>query len=186
MADIDLERRRRGMPWWLWLLIGLLILLLLLWWLWPDGEDEVEFEQAPVTQSEPAASARTEGFALAAVLAAPGQYIGEELPEARVTVASVPTDRGFWIESAGARMLVIIEDQPAEQPKDINPGQTLRLTGGTFRDPSYVEEMQGEGVSGATMDLVRQEEILLIVDERNIEILEAGEPQPGTDPAAGM
>lgn len=36
MAEIRLEKKKRGMGW-LWALLALLLLLLLVWWLWPDG-----------------------------------------------------------------------------------------------------------------------------------------------------
>lgn len=194
MADIDLERKSGGMGW-LWWALGLLALVLIVWWIWPDADDEAEYTEVdPVETVEPAAAPATTPVAIADVpgvsvgdiLANPDQYIGESFPDTEVTAVEVPTDRGFWIQDEGERLFAIIIDQPQEQPKDINPGATLRIEGGTLRDQSFLPEMPGAPLDPATEDLAEQQEIFLVVDEANIEVLEGGQPQPGTDPAQGV
>ena len=193
MADIDLERDRGGMGW-LWWALGLLALVLIVWWVWPDN-DEAEFADVeaptaeieavePVTTPEPIVD--IQGVTVGDILGNPDDYIGETFPRAEVTAVEVPTDRGFWIEDEGERLFAIINDQPQEQPKDINPGATLRIDGGTFRDRTYLPELSGAPLDQTTEDLAEQQDIFLVVDESAITVLEGGEPQPGTDPAQAV
>lgn len=194
MADIDLERKRGGGKGWLWAVLGLLALVLVVWWAWPDGDDEfADVDPAPVETVEPVAPAATPepagdipGVSVGDILGNPDQYVGESFPGAEVTAVEVPTDRGFWIEDEGERLFAIIIDQPAEQPKDINPGATLRIDGGTLRDPAFLPEIPGEPLDSRTEEIAGEQEIFLVVDEAEITVMEGGEPQPGTDPAEAV
>ena len=82
------------------------------------------------------------------------------------------TDRGFWIENDGARMFALIIDQPVERPKDINPGATLRIDGGTIRNASEIsaEGIEGDALDQNTMDAIADQQAVLLVDEANITI----------------
>ena len=174
MADIDLERRRSGGMGWLWGILGLLALLALIWWIWPGDEEEVVYDEtvptviAPATTPEPMTDAQA--LTVANVMASPGNYIGQSFPDGQVTVAEVPTDRGFWIESEGNRMFAIIIDQPAEEPVDITAGQTLRIQGGTVRDASYLPELAGDPLDADTERLAREQQGFLVIDEANLRI----------------
>lgn len=189
MADIDLERKT-GPKVWPW--IAALVVLALVIWGVTEAVDtngdvaEVEpvEEVGPVSPAgpEPAAGA----MVLGDILANPGAYVGETFPGTEVQVAEVPTDRGFWIEQDGQRLFALIIDVPEEEPKDINPGQTLRIEGGTLRDATHLGELEGRPLDADTRRIAEQQEIFLVVDERRIEILEGGEPQPGTDPAQSV
>lgn len=178
MADIDLERKRSGGMGWLWALLLLLLLAALAWWFWPrDGIEEADVETAPVEEVEPVTEPATPepaGLALAAILDNPEQYLGQTFPDTEVQVGEEMTDRGFWIEQDGRRLLAIIIDVPQEEPKDINPGQTLRITDGTLRGPSYLGEIPGVPLDADTESMASGQEIFLVVDERNIEILQEG------------
>lgn len=192
MAHIPVEKTSRGggfLPW----LLGLLVLALLGWALWAlldDDEAEVAVVPAPTTATTPEPRTGTTAGAatvdLAAILENPQAYAGESFPTTEVRVADVPTDRGFWIEHEGARLFAIVVDQPSEQPKDINPGQTLRVTGGTLRAPSYLSELPGMPLDAQTEATAREQDVFLVVDERNLDVLERGTPQPGTDPAQSL
>jgi hypothetical protein len=186
MAEIDLERKKSGGMGWLWGLLILLLLLLLAWWLWPDSDVEEAPMGPPVGEVEEPAPIDEPDLGLAAILDNPDMYVGQPFPDAEVTVGSELTDRGFWIEQDGRRLFAIIIDEPAEEPKDINPQQRLRITGGTLRDESYLGEMPGDPLDQDTERLAREQEIFLVVDESNIEILQGGEPQPGTTPAQSL
>lgn len=187
MADIDVERK--GPSIWPWI-IGLIILALLIWLLaeWLGDDDEVVETPVPAavepitpaTTPEPVAQAP--GISIADILGNPAGWLGRDFTD-EVRVVEVPTDRGFWIEDQGARLFAIIIDQPAEEPKDINPGQELRITEGVLRDRTFLPELPGEPLDPQTEQIAQNQPIFLVVDERNINILEAGQPQPGTDPA---
>lgn len=185
MAEIDLERKRSGGMGWLWGLLILLLLGLLAWWLWPD----TDIEEAPVVPVEdverpaPMEPVDEPDLGLPAILDNPDMYVGQPFPDNEVQVGGELTDRGFWIEQENRRLFAVIVDEPQEEPRDINPGQRLRLTGGTLRDASYLSDMPGEPLDQETERMAREQDIFLVVDERNIQILEGGEPQPGTTPA---
>jgi hypothetical protein len=186
MADIDVERKG-GMSW-LWWILGLILLALIIWWIAAAGDDEPEVaevvEPAPVvtptTTPEPIAQGP---LCVSQVLSAPMTYIGQTLGTCQVQVVEVPTDRGFWVEENGQRIFAIIIDQPQEQPKDINPGQTVRITEAVLRDRTFLPQIPGVPLDQDTENIAEQEEFFLVVDERNINILTEGNPQPGTDPA---
>ena len=110
------------------------------------------------------------------ILGNPDRYVGETFPQAEVNVTEVPTDRGFWIEDEGRRLFAIIIDQPQEEPKDINPGQTLRIEEGVLRDRTFLPAIPGVPLDQDTENIAEQQPIFLTVDEQYINILEAGMP----------
>lgn len=185
MAEIPVEKK--SSMGWLWVLLALLLLALLAWWLLSD-DDDVEYvdNDAVVATSEPVDTpemiATAEGVTIGDVLGDPQAYLGRDDFQAEVIVptGAEMTDRGFFIEDNGARMFAIINDGPMEQPKDINPGQTLRISQGMLRDRTYLPQLSGDALDADTQALVDQQDIFLVVDEDNIQILEAGNPQPGT------
>lgn len=168
---------------WIWWVLGLLVLVGLIWWLAADtDEDDLEplpedEVVAPIDPAVPEASDDTIAGTVEMILASPEEYIGEEFPDATVQVAAVPTDRGFWIAGETDSLLAIIIDDPQEEPKDINSGQTLSITDGTLQDASYLPEMPGDPLEADTERLVEGESIFLLVDERYITIEEPGTPQ---------
>lgn len=197
MAWNDAGRTEVGRSTWLWGIVGLAALILVLVWMWPDvdeagyAETERVEEVTPATTPEPTQPEGALGpaaprLALEQVLADPEQYVGTTFSDTEMRAVEVPTDRGFWIEENGNRLFAVIIDRPAEEPKDINPGATLRVEHGTFRDPSYLPRLQGAPLDEDTRRIAEDQPILLVVDERNIEVRQAGEPQPGTDPAEGV
>lgn len=189
MAEIPVEKKsNKG---WLWALLALLVLALLAWWLIDTDDEEaaVAYTEGAVVEAgadttpEPVATAP--GVSIGDVLGDPASYLGRDDFQAEVTVPTDAemTDRGFWIEDEGSRLFALILDGPMEEPKDINPGQTLRISQGMLRDRTYLPELGGDPLNAATQQLAEEQPIFLVVDEDNIEILEAGNPQPGTDRA---
>jgi hypothetical protein len=166
MADIDIEKKKGGMgilPW----ILGLLLLGLILWGLTQcgDGEEEPAVVPAADTLADPAAvaapmpmdtgmamadttamgaagAAAAAGGALpiAQILANPGQY-GSRTVTGTARVTEVISDRGFWIEDAGQRMFVVLDEpQGAEPVVDINAGQSVQLQA-QVRDASAVGQL---------------------------------------------
>lgn len=186
MAKIPVEKESPGGGWWKWLL-GLLLLGGLIWLIVAlfdtDEPDVADEHMTPDTTAEQAA--QPVGSTIGDILDNPDRYYGETFPGAEVTVATdrEMTDRGFWIQDDGRHLFSIIIDQPREVPIDINPGATLRIDGGTLRQPDDLANLPGERLEQNTENTARQQEIFLLVDESNIQVLEKGNPQEGTDPA---
>jgi len=193
MAEIPVHKKSSLT--WLWILLALLLAALLLWWLLSDNDDADEAVQDPGVAAvdtgaqEPLAAGSAQrageaasGLSLAAILANPTEYIGQEFA-GEVDVGEVPTDRGFWIESQGARMLALINDGPLEVPMDINPDQRLRITSGTVRDADDLAGLPGEPLDADTRTILDGQDVFMLVNEDNMEILQAGTPQPGTSRA---
>ena len=184
MAEIPVEKK--SSMGWLWVLLALLILALLAWWLLSDDEEEyIEpvVAEAPITPATtPEMIGTAPSVSIGDILGDPATYLGQDDFQAEVTVPTDAelTDRGFYIEDEGARMFAIIADGPMEQPKDINPGQTLRISQGLLRDRTYLPELAGDALDADTQRIAEDAPIFLVVDEDNIQILEAGNPQPGT------
>ncbi len=191
MADIDLERRRRGGAGWVWWVVGLLIIGLIVWWAWPNNDvGDVAEVTAPVGAAAPAAEtgamgapATTEPANVVSpnvqfgdITANPQEYMGRSLPTVEASVPEVPTDRGFWLEENGNRLFAIVIDQPNEQPVDINPGQRLRITGGTLRGPDYLGQVPGVPLDQDTRNIAQQQPIFLVVNESDIHIQQPGTP----------
>lgn len=189
MAKIPVERTSGG-GWWKWLL-GLLLLGLAIWLVAELITEDDEYETAEIEAVEPVAPATTPAAAgtmatLAAILNNPDEYIGETFPGVTAEVVEVPTDRGFWIEADGQRMFAIVIDEPREQRVDINPGQTVQINQGMLRDRTFLPDIPGDPLDADTQRLAEEQEIFLVVDERYINVMEGGNPQPGTDPAQSV
>lgn len=173
MAEIPVTHKSNKS--WLWLLLALLLLALLIWWLLAD-DDEVIDTAAPIAieQSEPMMAEPAGVMTISAILANPQSYYGRDGFTAEVGVAGPLTDRGFWVTDAdGNRMLAIVIDEPREVPIDINAGQRLRISGGTVRNPSDVANIPGVPLDNDTIQIMEGQQAVLVVDESNIEILEA-------------
>ncbi len=173
MAEIPVEKKSSSKTW-LWLLLAALLVVLIIWWL-ASSDDDVETAAVDNTQVEqvdtatPAAA--TGAMTLAAIMAQPQDYIGQEFT-GEVDVGGPLTDRGFWVENDGARMYAIIIDQPREVPLDINPGQHLQINGGTIREGGDVGDVEGVPLDDDTRAVLRDQPAFMMVDESNIEILE--------------
>lgn len=169
MADIDIERK--GGTNWLWPILGLLLLGLLIWGALEmmDDDDEVAVAPAvstavvepapPVVAAAPVAPV-TGSPTIADVLANPSAYDGQPFSTQQVRVAEVVSDRGFWIENNGQRMLVVKNESPqpgvadVEGPADtraarnINAGDMVQINGTLMT--------AAEGTKGPLDDQTRQ------------------------------
>jgi hypothetical protein len=175
MAEIPVTRKSSKS--WLWLLLLLVLAVLLIWWVLADEDEAVEtaaIDPAAIEQTDTSAIDTADGMTIAAILENPQTYYGREGFTGEVGVAGPLTDRGFWItDDAGNRMLALVIDEPREVPIDINVGQRLRITGGTIRNPADVSNIPGVPLKNDTIQTMQGQQAVLVVDEDNIEIIEA-------------
>ncbi len=186
MADVRVERKepseRRGPSIWPWI-IGLLVLALLIWAI-AEMVDTDETQIAEVEEVEPgqpvppaAVPAPEEGAAsIPAILSNPTAHVGQQF-NGEVRVVETVSNRGIWVEQQGQRMFAIVTALSAAEPKRINPGQMLRITGGMLRDPSYLQQIPGAALDARTLRVAREQQVFLVVDDSNIEIAQAGQAQ---------
>lgn len=178
MAEIPVEKKASMT--WLWVLLAILVAALLVWWAAAEDDDvEVAIaDTAPVAAVEADAetiadtqtNAEASPMILSAIVARPQSNIGREFM-GEVDVSGPLTDRGFWIESDGARMFALIVDQPREVPLDINAGQRLRITGETVREGGVISNLEGAALKESTLDVLQDGEVFMLVNESDIEIL---------------
>jgi hypothetical protein len=140
----------------------------------PMGEMEPVVEPAEPTMQPDAA------LVIVDVMRAPQDWVGKTV-SGTATVPEVPTDRGFWLEADGQRIFAILNDDPQEEPIDINPGQTLRIKEATVRDATFLTSITGEPLEEETRQLAQSQPVYLVVDEGNIEITSQGEMTPQGD-----
>ena len=189
MADVRVEHRerpeRKGPSIWPWI-IGLLVLALLIWAIAEMvGGDETRVagveEVEPGQQVPPAAVPTPEAGAatIPAILSNPSAHVGQPF-NGEVRVVDTVSDRGIWIEQQGQRLFAITTALSSAEAKRINPGQMLRITDGTLRDPSYLPQIPGAALDARTRRVAEEQQVFLVVDEQNIEIAQAGQGQQGT------
>lgn len=178
MAEIHVEKKSGGLAW-LWILLAILLIAILVWLFWPDAQNDPLTEAVPGTTAgdtialpppptiEPIETPAES--TIGAIRANPQQWVGREFSGA-VTVAEVPTDRGFWVEQDGQRLFAIVHE-PTEERIDINPGQRLMILG-TVRDASYLSQIQGEPLSEETSGIVRGQPAFLVTEASSIAIVE--------------
>jgi PIN domain nuclease of toxin-antitoxin system len=56
----------------------------------------------------------------------------------------------------------------------MEPGQRLTIHEGTLRDASFLPQLPGDPLDEVTARTAREQDIFLVVDERQIEVAEAG------------
>jgi hypothetical protein len=188
VADIDVERKSSSN--WIWWLIGLIILALIIWWLLSrDDTPDVDTAAVPAAVT-PApdtmagmgapATAVAAGIPVGEILANPAEWSGRTV-SGSAQVGEVPTDRGFWVEGDGQRIFAILNDQPAERPENINPGQAIDLNGATV----VTDKTQLPGdLDAQTKQIVDAQPAFLMVPETAVSVTAPGSAtSAGTAPA---
>lgn len=169
------QRRSSGGGRWLWILLALVLVLLLAWWWWPGTEEgelepetiRVEAEEMPQVEEDIAYEASAEVPIPTIVLDPVGWT--DRTVSGQLQVAEVPTDRGFWVEWDGERMLAILIDEPSEAMVDLEPGMTLRVSEATVRDAGDLNDLAGAPLDADTEALLADEEVFLLVEESALE-----------------
>ena len=175
MAEIPVEKKSSMK--WLWILLAIILLALLIWWIAGDSEEPVQDELVgqntvgadPITPPEPVAM--EEGVTIADILGNPTEYVGQDnVTISGVSVAEVPTDRGFWVEDQGQRIFAVLIDGPSEVPMDINSGQQIVLREAMARDATFIEDLPGAPLDADTRNILQDQDVYLVVDESNIDM----------------
>ena len=168
MAEIDLQPKRPSLiP----LLIGVLLIGVIVWGVveWVDNEPEavtVAEPLAPIPASEPAPLPVVDIIPVAVIVTTPADYAGRSV-SGRADVAEVISDRGFWIENAGQRLFVVI-DEPVPENIDINAGQALELTG-TVYTKEMLDQVQGR-MEAETRRVAGEQSVFLYVRSADVRI----------------
>ncbi len=192
MAKIDIERKKPVWPW----IVGLIVLALVVWALFAllNDDDDVDPALTPPVATAPVVTdpieplepmdpavivapmpppptdADNTPIPVGVIVVGPGEFLGQPVV-GTAEVADVPTDRGFWLEQAGQRIYAVIAESPdMEDEININPGQQVRLAGIVY-DNALSSQIAG-GLDAETMQIIADEPAFLLVDARNIVIVD--------------
>jgi hypothetical protein len=108
---------------------------------------------------------------VAAILGNAAQYDGQTV-SGTARVVDVPSDRGFWVEDNGQRLLVVLGEKGAgtnapEHHTDIKTGQTLRLSGHVFRKGAQVP---GNVLDAETRRMAENQAAFLHVNPQDVQM----------------
>lgn len=142
MAEILIEKTKRGFPWWGWLIMVALVVGLLFWLFANRDQGDSTSRPSTIAASNYDPEARVDkGPAgtitdMATLVNSPATaVIGREVRLTNVPAGAVPADAGFWITGpAGKREYVILHevltpDTPIEGRIDVDEGDRLDITG---------------------------------------------------------
>lgn len=192
MADINVERKRKGspLPW----ILGLLLLALLGFLLYSLLGRDRDPAPAPPTDTASAvvppatdtaamampgaapvaAAAAGTALPVAAILDSASSYGGRQV-SGTARVVEVPSDRGFWVEEGGRRLFAVLgEPQAAEQRIDINAGQTVQLSGQVYQKGAQLDQVMATGVEAETKRIADGEPAVLVVRPADVQVTGQG------------
>jgi hypothetical protein len=105
------------------------------------------------------------------IVVTPAPHLGKAV-SGTAQVPEVISDRGFWLENNGQRMLAIIAQAPGmEQAVNVNAGQTVRLSGVVY-DNALASGIAGQ-LDPQAKQLIAEQPAFLLVDAKNITVVEA-------------
>lgn len=200
MAQINVERKKSPWPWIIGVLVLLLLVWGLMELLGdrdaepagtaavvtdpliqePRGDiaatsapaSESVIAVTPVPMPPPPTSADAEPVPVAVIVVGPAQFLGQAV-RGTARVAEVPSDRGFWLEQDGQRMFALIAQSPdMEDAVNIDPGQEVRLAGVVYDASMRDQIVQGE-LDAETQQIISEQPAFLLVDARNVQIVES-------------
>ena len=173
MAEIRVEKKKGGTPWWVYVL-GLLVLLAILVF---GVRSCATSDRARLDGADGAAKITTQGVGTATgervtdvnvfgSAADKRSLVGRTVDLQNVAVARVLSDRVFTVTAGRGEMFVMLGDQlntgPAEAATKIAPGQKLTL-GGTFQavPDQQTKDEQGRGLDQQEYRQMQGQEIYL-------------------------
>lgn len=154
MAEIPIEKKSGGIPWWVWLIVAAMVIALLVWLFAGHDRDRGVAQTSAATGAAPPAygadgtGAASGGTDLAATgAAAPitdlatllngtaDAVVGRQVRLTNVAAGAVPADAGFWITGEGGKREYVIlhevrtPNTPVESKIDVVQGDRLDITG---------------------------------------------------------
>jgi len=161
MAEIPIERKSGGIPWWVWLILAALVIGLLIYMF--SGNDDSERASVETTPAVVAPVAPADGTAqpvnnaqatggpitdLAMVTGGANltSMVGRDVQLSNVRVQEVVGDRTFWVgPDSNQRALVVLNETPTpstpgtEGRYDVTAGQTINVNGSVrnTNDPAF-------------------------------------------------
>lgn len=181
MAEIPVERKGGGIPWWVWLLLAAIVVALLIWWASAE-EDEVEtVEPVGVEAVEPfpADGVATNQMAAAGPITDMSMLmptisedmVGRQVQLDGVQIQEVVSDIGFWIgPSQDQRIFAVLSQEPTpttptEGAADVNPGSTANVSGTIRTRGEILEDM----AQGQVMNLPEGVDRFLVIESYRID-----------------
>ncbi|MDH5823596.1 hypothetical protein QFW77_11420 [Luteimonas sp. RD2P54] len=138
-----------------------------------DADDAAVGAVVIAPMPPPPAETDTNEIPVDVIMITPAPHLGQAVT-GTVEVAEVPFDRGFWIEKNGQRMFAMIAQSPnMEDEVHVEAGQTLRLAGVVYSS-ELASDIAGEVEPGA-MEAIAGQPAFLLVDARNISVIDAPE-----------
>jgi len=148
MAEIPIEKKSGGIPWWVWLLLAAALAALLIWAFTGNDRDDPALEQtaavtAPVAGEDSMAANQMDASATGGPITDlnmlltgdANALVGREVRLSGVPAGSVPADAGFWVTGDnGQREYVILHEvrtpnTPIEGKINVNQGDRLDIVG---------------------------------------------------------
>lgn len=149
MPELEIQRREsQGMPWWVWLLIAALVIGLIWWMMAANTGRNIAETPATTMPNEQVAGERqatttgeltsAEWLPIPAMRANPDNYFGQSVSGIG-TVTETVSDRAFWIEQRGERVLVVMDEAGMTAPA-LTTGQTVSIRG-TVHNPDQMQQV---------------------------------------------
>jgi len=192
MAEVHIERKQGGVPWWAWLL-GLLVLGLIVWAIvaaTTGDRDQVAVNTtATITPTEATGETATIPAAttlvvipLETIRTTPAGYLNKPV-SGTATVGEVVSDRGFYLvpgnngdgtgttsttDAVGTtpatdnRVFAVLDDSIAENAINVNAGQQVRLEAVAY-DPARLGELPVKNLAGDARQRLESEPVFLLV-----------------------
>lgn len=183
VADINVERK--GPSIWPWI-IGLIVLALLIWALVElfGGEDEAALDpigQDTVTAVQPTTAApTTTALPIAQIRQSPETYQGQTV-SGEAQVVGVESDRAFWVEEQGQRLLVLVRGAQGVQPP-VAEGQRVHLANATVLTAAELDQAAAD-LDAGVRQTATGEDVLLAVEAGSVHPAQA-QPAAPIDTAA--
>lgn len=131
MADIDVEQQKSGQSTWIWAAAAIAAVIALMLWLASQEVDSgpvvMEDEAADTTAAEQEAGVTT--VELAAISAAPAEYMDSTVRVQQASVAATLGARAFWADIPGQNPFLVVVGADAGDSGAIATGNELELRG---------------------------------------------------------